>query len=202
MAGRSLVAAALAAALVLGGCAEGSKTPPGELASTELTSPWTVSDTALVDTAGDDFVLADEVDKPVTLVFFGYINCPDIRQIVMSNIASALTRLDEQQREQVDVVFVTTDPARDDELVLRTYLDRFNPAFVGLTGSMQQILELGGAFHVAVEKGEKLPSGGYDVTHGTQVFLVDDQAQIPMFWRQDTSAADLADDLVQLLEDA
>jgi cytochrome oxidase Cu insertion factor (SCO1/SenC/PrrC family) len=45
-----------------------------------------------------------------------------------------MTRLDDADREQVDVVFVTTDPARDTEPVLRRYLDRFDPAFVGLTG--------------------------------------------------------------------
>ena len=49
----------------------------------------------------------------------------------MATLASAMTRLDEADREQVDVVFVTTDPARDTETVLRDYLDRFDPTFVG-----------------------------------------------------------------------
>ena len=57
------------------------------------------------------------------MVFFGYTNCPDICRAVMANLASALTRLDEADRDDVEVVFVTTDPARDTAPVLRSYLD-------------------------------------------------------------------------------
>ncbi|QIX26396.1 SCO family protein [Nocardioides sp. JQ2195] len=199
--GRWWGAVLLAAVLAASGCSQGTGNPTGELGSTDVGEPWALPDTELVDTGGADFALADDADKPVTLVFFGYTNCPDICQLVMSNIASALTRLDDDQRDRVEVVFVTTDPARDTEKALRRYLDRFDPSFVGLTGSMKRINELGDAFHVAIDKGEKLASGGYDVTHGTQIFLVDDQ-EVPMFWRQETSSAELADDLVLLLEDA
>ena len=49
----------------------------------------------------------------------------------MASLASAMTRLDDSDRDQVDVVFVTTDPARDDQQVLRDYLDRYDPASSG-----------------------------------------------------------------------
>ena len=52
--------------------------------------------------------------RPLTLVFFGYTHCPDVCQVVMANIASAMTRLDPSQRSRVGMVFVTTDPVRDD----------------------------------------------------------------------------------------
>ena len=66
--------------------------------------------------------------------------------------------------------FVTTDPARDDRATLRTYLDRFDPAFDGLTGPLPRDRQASAtSVHVPIEKGEKLPSGGYEVTHGTQV---------------------------------
>ena len=66
---------------------------------------------ALTDTDGKPFDLAAQ-DKR-TLVFFGYTNCPDICQVVMSTIASALARLSAEEQRQVQVAFVTTDPARD-----------------------------------------------------------------------------------------
>ncbi len=112
-------------------------------------------------------------------MFFGYTHCPDICQVVMATIASALTRLDEQDRERVEVVFVTTDPARDDEQTLRAYLDRFDPTFIGLTGDLQTIIDVGKPLAVAVEQGEKLPSGGYEVTHSTQVTAIDDRRPGP-----------------------
>ena len=84
--------------------------------------------------------LATDATKPLTLVFFGYTHCPDICQVVMANIASALTRLDDAQRAQVGMVFVTTDPARDDAATLRAYLDRFDPSLRGLTGDLPEIV--------------------------------------------------------------
>ncbi len=149
-------------AVLLVGC--GSDTPEeGDVHGALLTEPYAVPDTELTDTDGQPFSLAADTDKRLTLVFFGYTHCPDICQTVMANVAAGLTRLDDAEREQVDVVFVTTDPARDDEQTLRTYLDRFDPAFLGLTGDLGTITDLGNTLGVAVEKGEKLPSGGYEV---------------------------------------
>lgn len=191
------VAGALAAA-VLSGCSSAS----GEVAGAVLTEPYAVPATALTDTGGERYSLVDDTDKRLTLVFFGYTNCPDICQTVMANVTAGLTRLDDADREQVDVVFVTTDPARDDEQVLRTYLDRFDPSFVGLTGDLDTITDIGDDVGVAVEEGKKLPSGGYEVTHSTQVLGVDGNDQVPIVWTEGTSASEFASDIHTLLGDA
>ena len=172
----------------------------GELTGAVLTEPYVVPATPLTDTEGATYSLADDTDKRLTLVFFGYTNCPDICQVVMQTLASAMTRLDDADREQVDVVFVTTDPERDDETVLRGYLDNFDPGFVGLTGPLATIVEVGNALAIAVEQGEKLPSGGYDVTHGTSVLGIDSDDEVPIVWTQGTSATQFASDVHQLLD--
>ncbi len=164
-----------------------------------LPQKYVVPDVTLTATDGSDFSLTEDTDAPVTLFFFGYTHCPDICQIVMSDIASALTRLDSEQKSEVDVVFVTTDPARDDAATLRDYLDRFNPEFEGLTGDLRTITKAGDALGVAVEKGKKLPSGGYEVTHGTQVIAVDSSDRAPMVWTEGTPPAQMAEDLAKLL---
>ncbi len=189
---------ALLLAGVLAGCSNGEP-EVGDFNGAVLDQPYTVPDADLTDTGGEPYSLAADTDKPLTLVFFGYTHCPDICQTVMANVAAGLTRLDEAEREQVEVVFVTTDPARDDEQALRTYLDRFDPTFLGLTGDLATITDLGNTLGVAVEKGEKLPSGGYEVTHGTQVIGVDSDDRAPIVWLQDTSAAEFADDIHLML---
>ena len=120
-----LLAPVLAAALLLSGCASGSSegAEHGGLHGTTLKNPFEAPTVPLTDTDGAPYSLAAQTDKPLTLLFFGYTNCPDVCQMVMANIASALARLDEGQRSDVDVVFVTTDPSRDTEKVLRDYLD-------------------------------------------------------------------------------
>jgi protein SCO1/2 len=160
--------------------------------------PYVVPDLSLPDTSGKDFSVATS-PAPLKLVFFGYSNCPDICQIVMSTIAGAVTRLDSDQKKDVQVVFVTTDPARDTGPVLRSYLDRFNPDFVGVTGQLRRIIELGKPLGVYVDKGQKLPSGGYEVDHSTHVYgIVGDQARVA--WQQGTSPAQMAADIIRLLK--
>jgi len=164
-----------------------------------LTDPYVVPDVELTATDGEPFSLTGDTTAPVTLVFFGYTHCPDICQIVMADIASALTRLDEADRDSVEVLFVTSDPARDDPATLREYLDRFDPRFEGLTGNLATIVEAATALGVPIEKGAKMPSGGYEVTHGTQIVAIDESDRSPLVWTEGTSAALLAEDLDLLL---
>ncbi|HEX6249544.1 MAG TPA: SCO family protein [Nocardioidaceae bacterium] len=165
-----------------------------------LTDQYVAPDVTLTATDGSDFSLAEDTDAPVTLVFFGYTHCPDICSIVMADIASAVTRLGDEDQEQVDVLLVTSDPARDDPATLRAYLDRFNPEFEGLTGDLETIVEAANALGVAIEKGPKLPSGGYEVTHGTQIVAIDENDRSPIVWTEGTSAEHLAEDLTALLD--
>ena len=164
-----------------------------------LTTPYDVLDRPLRDTSGAPYSLVGDTDRPLTLVFFGYSKCPDTCQIVMSSVASGLTRLPDQQREQVDVVVVTTDPARDDERTLRRWLDRFDPAFIGLTGSLSDIVAVAKPLKVYVEKGERLASGGYEVEHGTPVLGIDDKEQASIVWTEGTSPVQFAEDIAALL---
>jgi protein SCO1/2 len=193
---RWAVVALISTLLLLTGCSANVKA--GELHGQVLDPPFTVSQQDLVDTDGQPYSLATSTDKRLTLVFFGYTNCPDICGTVMGNLASAMTRLDDRDRDQVDVIFVTTDPERDTGPVLRRYLDRYDKSFIGLTGPIDEIAAVGRS--IAVGMGEKLPTGGYDVnTHTTQVTGIDSDDEAPIYWSQTTSSAQFAQDIHTLL---
>lgn len=195
-------AAALAALLLaLTACGGGSDEGAGELHGTVLDPPFEVLSTPLTDTEGRPFSLTEDTDRDLTLVFFGYINCPDICQTVLANLASAMTRLDDADRERVDVVYVTTDPARDTEQAIADYLPHFDEDFVGLTGDLQTIIDVAEPLGVGITKGERLPSGGYDVTHGTTITGIDADDEGSIYWSQDTSSSDFAEDIHTLLRD-
>jgi protein SCO1/2 len=89
----------------------------------------------LTDTFGAPFDFWSRTQGYVTLLFFGYARCPDQCPLHMENIAMGLKRLPPELDAQVRLVFVTTDPVRDTPNVLRSWLDRFDRRFVGLTGS-------------------------------------------------------------------
>ena len=105
--------------------------------------PFAVSGAPLRTTDGAPFSLTTSTTKPLTLVFFGYTNCPDICPLVMSNLASAMTRLSDSDRTRVQVLFVTTDPSRDTGPVLSRWLHHLDPDFVGLTGDIATIAAVG-----------------------------------------------------------
>jgi protein SCO1/2 len=186
---------AVLCALALSACNDANDTFHGNV----LEPPFAVPSAPLTDTSGNDFSLVGNTDKRLTLVFFGYTHCPDICGVVMSSLAAAMTRLDASDREQVDVVYVTTDPARDTEQVLRRYLDHVDPSFIGLTGKLTDIVAAAKPLGVGITQGEKLPSGGYDVTHGTTITAVDSTDEAPVYWNEDTSAAEYAADIHSLL---
>lgn len=186
----------LAAALTACG---GEEEPTRRLSAAPVDPPFELADVPLTTTEGGELSLAAPGAR-LSLVFFGYTLCPDVCPLVMSSIATALTRLEPAQREQVQLVFVTTDPARDDEERLRRYLERYDPTAVGLTGDLDDIVALGESVGIFVADAEQLASGGYDLgSHGSQVIALDGEGRAPAFWRQDVSSADLAADIALLL---
>ncbi|HLK94622.1 MAG TPA: SCO family protein, partial [Nocardioidaceae bacterium] len=117
--------------------------------------------------------------------------------LIMSDLALAVARLPADLADKVEVVLVTSDPARDDPAALRAYLERFNPDFIGLTGDLDAITTLADAMGVALEEGKQLPGGGYEVGHGAQVVgYVGDRGVL--VWTEGTSVEDLSSDLASL----
>jgi protein SCO1 len=196
-----LIAVLLVVGLLASACGSGGGAEPKFYGITH--DAYHVLPDPLTDTAGQPFSLVEDTHKPLTLVYFGYTHCPDICPMVMSSLASGLTRLSESERSKVQVIFVTTDPGRDTPAVLRTYLDRFNKSFVGLTGPIQEIAKIALPLAVYVAQGQKLPSGGYDLnTHSSQVTAIGADHKARVLWDMDTSSAQYASDIHTLLQKA
>jgi protein SCO1/2 len=194
--------AAVSAAGLLSGCGASVSLGAGhEMTGTLLDPPFAVAGDALVDGNKAPYSLVADTDKDLTLVFFGYTHCPDICGIVMSTMASAMTRLSEDERDDVDVVFVTTDPSRDTPTLVHDYATNFDPGFIGVTGPIRTIIDVAKPLGIAVEQGDKLPSGGYDVAHGTQIVAIDAADEGIAYWHEDVSSAQLAADLQHLLSE-
>lgn len=191
-------------ALVLAGCGS-TGSPVSDISRPDnhgyhgsyVDPPYTVPAITLPDNRSKPFTLAKD-DRAVDVVFFGYTNCPDVCQVIMGTITSAYLRLPQADRDRVRVVFVTTDPGRDDERQLTSYLARFDPHFIGLTGDIDSIGRLAQPLGVFIKKGHKLPSGGYDVSHTTTVYGVS-HGKASVVWTGGTSAAAMAADLERML---
>lgn len=160
-----------------------------------VTPPKRKPGIVLTDTSGHRYDFLARTAGKVTLLFFGYTHCPDECPITMSNTSLALRDLTPADRAKVHVVFVTVDPARDTGPVLRRWLDKFDPAFSGLTGTLGAIQAAADVAGIPVGRPARQPDGSYTLDHGTEMlaFTKDDQAHLAFF--PSTSPADMAHDL-------
>ena len=208
------VAAAGLAVSVLAGCGGGSSdsgmepdNPAGVMISgveqdtrfrgAEPASAYQMPDVTLTTTSGEPFNLRTDADSAVTLVFFGYTNCPDVCPLVMSDLTYTYLHLPADVRAETSVLFITTDPQRDDSAALRAYLDRYDDDFIGLTGTLHDIATAADAMGVAIEGRHRLPSGGYDVGHGAQVVGFRGSTA-PVLWTEGTPTDDMISDVIEL----
>lgn len=147
----------------------------------------------LTDTAGTSYNLKQRILGKVTLVFFGYTHCPDVCPTTMADIAQALRQSTPAVRAGVTVVFVTVDPTRDSRPVLRHWLDRFNPDFVGLRGSLRTVVAAQRAAHLPVSKVAK---NGKTVEHAAAVlaYTPDRRAHV-IYFDGPSTIEDLVHDL-------
>jgi len=134
-----------------------------------VTPPLPKPKFTLADTAGALFDFHKKTEGNVTLLFFGYTRCPDQCPLHMANIAVVLKKMPKDLSDQVKVVFITTDPARDEPNTLRAWLDRFDERFIGLTGSQAAIEAVQRAVGVPPASKTSLAAGDYAVAHASFV---------------------------------
>jgi protein SCO1/2 len=120
------------------------------------------------DPAGDD--------AAITLLYFGYTNCPDLCPSELATVATALRDLPGRIADEVQMVFVSVDPARDDVARMAAYVPMFDPDFIGLTGD-EQVIERAQTSH-GIPAAERVGQGeGYAMRHAAEVFAFTDDGR-------------------------
>lgn len=120
------------------------------------------------------------------LVFFGFVNCPDVCPTALQNVTLALNALG-GAAGKVAPLFITIDPARDTPDVLANYLSNFHPSIVGLTGTADEIAAVAAAYRVAYGKVEGGGTDNYAMFHSAYLYLMrPDGAFLTHFRHTDT----------------
>ncbi|GAA4660045.1 SCO family protein [Streptomyces buecherae] len=135
-----------------------------------LDTPKQKPDLVLTDTDGKKYDLIERTKGKPTLVYFGYTYCPDVCSMVMSNVALAKAKLPKADQDNLQVVFVTTDPDRDTPKRMRSWLDgQGGKDFTGLTGDIETIQAAAKPLGIFIEKPKKEKDGTVTVNHGAEV---------------------------------
>ncbi len=152
--------------------------PKPERVATVLQNPQAAGDLDLVLAATAKPVTFAEVAAQAkwTLVFFGFVNCPDVCPLTMAHLAEIYRDLGEPN--EVQVVMITVDPQNDTPERLRNYVEGFHPSFVGLAGSDAQIADAARRFFIGYA------GTGVEIVHTEAVGLVDETGTLRAVWGQ------------------
>jgi protein SCO1/2 len=173
-------------------------------------NPWQdqIPDTAEAPTGGD-FTL-DSYRGPVSLhdfkgkvvmLYFGYTSCPDVCPTSLGYMVAALGELSPDELQQVQPIFISVDPERDSLQGLKDYVEYFQPGFIGLTGSEEQVAQVAkqyGAKYYPVElEGSAF---GYAINHSAAIYLIDQDGTLRFAFPHKTPASVMTDAMQHLLK--
>ena len=182
-------------ALALSACERAA--PPHHFNAIDLTGATYAHGFDLPDFDGKPRTLADFKGK-VTVVFFGYTQCPDACPTTMAELAGIEKTLG-ADAARVQVVFITVDPARDTAALLKNYVTNFRPDFLALRGSEAQTQAIVKEFKLVVEKVPGRTADSYTIDHTAGCYVFDAQGRVRLFAPQSLEPALLGDDIKALL---
>jgi protein SCO1 len=131
----------------------------------------------MTDAATDKPVTAADFRCKVTLLYFGYTQCPDFCPTTLTNLAAVLRNLG-SHANQVCILFVTVDPNRDSLMALKTYVSLFAPQMVGLRGTPDELAALARRYRVAYSVTPAENGHSYTVTHSSIVYVFDQDGNV------------------------
>jgi protein SCO1/2 len=163
----------------------------------DLTGAKYARDFRLPDTDGKMRSLGEFKGKVVAM-FFGYTQCPDVCPTTMAELAEAKKLLG-ADGDKLQVVFVTIDPERDKPSVLKAYMANFDPTFVGLVPTQEQLAQVAGEYKVYYKKADGPTPTSYTMDHSAATYIYDTQGQLRLYTRYGGGAQVLVSDIKKLL---
>lgn len=179
---------------LFGGCTESKP----QFRGVDITGADYARDLRLTDHNGQVRSLQDFKGKAV-IVFFGYTQCPDVCPTSMAELAE-VKKLLGTDGDKLQGIFVTVDPARDTAEVLKAYMGNFDPSFLALIPTPEQLATVAKDFKVYYKRVEGKTPTSYTMDHSAGSYLYDPQGRLRVYNRYGSGAPALAADVKQLLQ--
>jgi protein SCO1/2 len=169
-----------------------------QFSSVDMTGADYAKDFKLADQDGRQRTLADFRGKVVVL-FFGYTQCPDVCPTTMNELAQTRKQLG-ADADKLQVLFVTVDPERDTPEVLKGYMANFDPSFIALRGTPEQLAAMAKDFKVYYKKVDGKTPTSYSMDHSAASYVYDAQGRLRLYTRYGSGPQALASDIKLLLK--
>jgi protein SCO1/2 len=134
----------------------------------------------------------------VVVLYFGYTFCPDVCPATLTDLARAMKLLG-KKADDVQVIMVSVDPERDTADKLEEYVHAFDPDFIGLTGTPEQIAEVAARYGVYYAKHEGSDASGYLIDHTATVMVINEEGRLKLLESFGTTPEEMAADLAHLI---
>ena len=170
---------------------------PHTFHGTVIQSPEPSFDFDLTGTNGN-ISLSDFRGKLIAL-YFGYTFCPDICPATLGNLSQALNNLG-SKADDIQVIMISLDPERDTPERLAKYVSHFNPSFIGITGSKEQLDEVASLYGIFYEKAKGSASTDYLINHTATLLIVDREGYLKLVFPFGVTVDEITDDLSYLLK--
>ena len=166
--------------------------------SIDLTGADYAKDFALTDQNGKLRTLKDFAGK-VVIVFFGFTQCPDVCPTSMAELAQIKKAMG-TDGDKLQVVFITVDPERDTPELLKAYMGNFDPTFIALRPTMDQLPQVAKDFKIYYKKVEGTTPGSYSMDHSAGSYVYDPKGNIRLYSRYGNDSQGLTSDFRLLLK--
>ena len=183
----------MTATLGLAGCGESKQ----NFNAVDITGADYAKDFSLKDADGKVRTMADFKGKAVVL-FFGYAQCPDVCPTTMTEMAQVKQQLG-KDGDKLQVVFITVDPARDTAEVLKAYMGAFDPSFVALIPTADELATVAKDYKVYYKKVDGKTPTSYSMDHSAASYVYDTQGRLRLYARYGAGVAPMVSDLKTLL---
>ena len=121
----------------------------------------------------NDIITESSFEGPLTAIFFGFTNCPDVCPMTLNNLDLAIKNLDQGKKDKFKVFFVSIDPERDSPKVRKDYLNSFENKIYGITGDPKKVFLMSKSWGVLSEK-IFTEDGNYLINHSSSIILLKD----------------------------
>ena len=126
----------------------------------------------LLKDVNNTIITEESFEGPLTAVFFGFTNCPDVCPMTLHNLNLVINNLDKKNKGKFKVFFVSIDPERDTPKIIKDYLDSFENKIYGITGDPKKIFVLSKSWGILSEK-IFAEDGSYLINHSSSVILLE-----------------------------
>lgn len=169
---------------------------PHTFHGTVIQSPEASFDFTLTGSNGD--VSLRDYRGKLVVMYFGYTFCPDICPATLANVGQALRDLG-SQADDIQVIMISLDPERDTPEKLSNYVAQFHPAFIGITGTKEQLDEVASLYGIFYQKAEGSDASKYLIDHTATLLVLDREGYLKLVFPFGVTSQEIADDLKYML---